>query len=204
MLKQTVQYTDFNDTPNTETLYFNLSKTEIADNLHLIDEVESLQAMMEEKGASPEALKVPEIQRMLDFVKHLMRLSYGVRTEDGKRFVKNENQWTEFTQTAVYDEFLYSLFEDPERANKFILGILPGDLRKEATKVQTANVLSGGNDISAQTEVKPEDSGSVITNTFDDQRPAYQQEVREPSNDELDKMNQQEIREAMEWSRTLR
>lgn len=130
MLKQSVAYTDFDDNESVETLYFNLTKTELADNLDLKDEFEKLQS--EFIGDDKRELETQEIRKILELVKTLMRLSYGVRSADGKRFVKTQEQWTEFTQTAVYDQFLFSLFEQPTNAMNFITGILPKELRSAA------------------------------------------------------------------------
>lgn len=130
MLKQSVAYTDFDDNESVETLYFNLTKTELADNLDLKEEFEKLQS--EFIGDNKRELESQEIRKILELVKTLMRLSYGVRSADGKRFVKTQEQWTEFTQTAVYDQFLFSLFEQPTNAMNFITGILPKELRSAA------------------------------------------------------------------------
>lgn len=135
MLKQNVAYTDFDDNESVETLYFNLTKTELADNLDLKEEFEALEKDF--TGDGTRELEAHEVRKILELVKKLMRLSYGVRSADGKRFIKTEEQWTEFTQTAVYDKFLFSLFEDPGNSMAFITGIIPKDLRAaavEATK----------------------------------------------------------------------
>lgn len=129
MLKQTVEYTDFDDNKSTETLYFNLTKSELTDNIHLKDDLESIQHMMD---GDKRSLEGSEITQIIGLVKTFMRLSYGVRSADGKRFVKTDEQWTEFTQTAVYDAFLFGLFEQPQRAIDFMSGILPLDLRASA------------------------------------------------------------------------
>lgn len=138
MLKKTVEYTDFNDNRATETLYFNITKTELADNLHLQSELERIQ---EELGGDPRDLTPDEVQKVLNLVKTLMKLSYGVRSDDGKRFIKSEEVWTEFTQTAVYDAFLFSLFENPDNAVSFMLGIIPSDLRGQVMSATTETGL---------------------------------------------------------------
>ena len=51
MLKQTVSYFDFDDNPSQETLYFNLTKTELADNIHLRDELEEMQKQWDAQNA---------------------------------------------------------------------------------------------------------------------------------------------------------
>ncbi|QJD49631.1 hypothetical protein HWD32_gp54 [Gordonia phage Secretariat] len=142
MLKQSVRYTDFDDNEAIETLYFNLTKTELTDNLNLKDELENLQ--QDFVGDPKRVLTEKEIRRILDLVKTFMRLSYGVRSEDGKRFIKTSEIWEEFTQTAAYDAFLFSLFQDPTNALNFMTGILPKDLRQAA--LDAANKQAGGTD----------------------------------------------------------
>lgn len=137
MLKQDFTYENFDGVTETETLHFNLTKIELTENLHLEDEVRELDKML---TGPKRQLETGEIQRILDLVKELMRLSYGVRSEDGKRFIKSPQVWEEFTQTATYDAFLYSLFIQPEKAVEFIVGILPADLRQEAEKQIAAGV----------------------------------------------------------------
>lgn len=130
MLKQTVEYIDFDEQRAVETVYFNITKTELTSHLHLKEELEKMLEMFQ--GPKRE-LGTNEITQILDLVKLFMRLSYGVRSEDGKRFIKSPQLWTEFTQTSVYDTFLFSLFENADNAFNFMLGVMPADLREQAT-----------------------------------------------------------------------
>lgn len=150
MLKQSVSYTDFDDNECVETLYFNLTKTELTDNLDMKEELEKIQ--QDFTGEPKRNLETHEIQRILDLVKTFMRLSYGIRSEDGKRFIKTPELWTEFTQTAAYDSFLFGLFENPANALAFMTGILPKDLRARA--LEEANKSNGGQDVIRQAEVR--------------------------------------------------
>jgi len=131
MLKQTVHYEDFNGNQAVETLYFNLTKTELQENLHLQAELEKLQ---ESFDGEDRTLTREDMQATLNMVKTFMKLAYGERSADGKRFIKSDELWTEFTQTAVYDQFLFSLFEDPARGVAFMTGIMPSDLRENINK----------------------------------------------------------------------
>jgi hypothetical protein len=51
-----------------------------------------------------------------------------VRSEDGKRFIKNDQLREEFTQTAAYDALFMELATDEDAAANFIQGILPKDM----------------------------------------------------------------------------
>ena len=150
MLKQSVSYVDFDDNECVETLYFNLTKTELTDNLDMKDELEKIQKDF--TGEPKRNLEEHEVRRILELVKTFMRLSYGIRSEDGKRFIKTPEIWTEFTQTAAYDAFLFGLFENPANALSFMTGILPKDLRARA--LEEANKANGGHDVIRQAEVR--------------------------------------------------
>lgn len=137
MLKKTIGYIDFDNKQCEETLYFNLTKTEIASNLDLKDQVEEIQKSFQ---GEPRTLETHEVKALLELLKRLIRLSYGVRSADGKRFSKPPELWTEFTETAVYDQLLFSMFDPPENAFAFILGIMPQDIRAEAEAMVQTNV----------------------------------------------------------------
>src|ERR1035437_4901747 len=111
MIKRTITFEDFDGNSATETLYFNITKTEISERLNLIENFEGLQKMFE--GEEERTLTTSEVQEIFDFVKTLMKLAYGIRSADGKSFEKSDELWLKFTQTAAYDAFTFSLFEHP-------------------------------------------------------------------------------------------
>lgn len=131
MFKQQVTYTDFNGNTQTDTLYFNVTKSELMDHLDLAGKVENIQNLF---AGEERDLTVPEIQMVLDLVKTLIKMSYGIRSEDGKRFKKSDDIWEDFTQSAVYDAFLFSLFEEPSKAAGFMTGVMPSDLIDQAKR----------------------------------------------------------------------
>lgn len=153
MLKQTVEYTDFDDNKAIETLYFNLTKSELTENLHLKADLEDLQTMV---SGEKRSLESDEITKILELVKTFMRISYGIRSADGKRFMKTPELWTEFTQTAAYDAFLFSLFEYPEKAIAFMSGILPLDLRERAREAAEKELKAAGIAVTKTEPAKPE------------------------------------------------
>lgn len=138
MIKQTVQYTDFNDKNQTEVLYFNISKSELMDHLNLRDDLEKIQESLE----GPERdLKMEEIQEILNLVKRIMRLAYGRRSADGLNFRKNDEIWDDFYSSAAYDSFIMSLFENPEKAFEFLVAVMPKDLMEQARREMGENVV---------------------------------------------------------------
>lgn len=164
MLKQNIAYVDFDDNQAIETLYFNLTKSELTENLHLKDELESIQNMID---GEKRTLEGDEIVRIIELVKTFMRLSYGVRSADGKRFVKTAEQWVEFTQTAAYDAFLFSLFEEPNKAVTFMSGILPLDLREKAKSAAEASIRSSVSSTAQESQtVGPEVTTASLTSAI--------------------------------------
>lgn len=186
VLKQTVQYTDFDGNQAMETLYFNLTRTEVAENLHLRDKFQDLENRLDLESGS-RTLNPNEIAEVLDLVKILMKLAYGIRSDDGKRFIKNDQIWEEFTQTAVYDAFLFSLFEDADKANEFMMGVFPRELADElARQTETGTDAQTTPDIS-----------SVPENA--DGRPAWMVEGRDPTQQEFAQMSKAEMQKAFEY-----
>lgn len=125
MLKQTVQYTDFDGVNKTKNLYFNLTRSEVIDNIELKTEFENIRDMISGERRS---LEVHEIQLILALIKKLMRLSYGIQrqTPEGDlRFTKRPEIWEDFIETAYYDAFIMGLFEDVPKATSFMFGIWP-------------------------------------------------------------------------------
>jgi hypothetical protein len=196
MLKQTITYTDFNDDEATDTLYFNITKTELTDRMDLAKEFTEIQASF---AGELRELTSSEVRRILELVKLLIKISYGERSIDGKRFAKSEEAYVAFTQTAAYDAFLFSLFEDPQKAISFILGIFPADLRKEAeTTVRTQqpelfidpNAGISANDFPTAI---PADIATRVSQEPEDYRPAWIREDRDPNRAELTAMSKEEI-----------
>lgn len=130
MLKQLITYKNFDDETVEKVLHFNLTKTELAEyNVDLEAELQGILDRIQEIEKNKDEATTSDMRRLLELVKTLMRMAYGVR--DGERFIKTPELWTEFTQTAAYDAFLMSLFENEEKAVAFMLGIMPADLREE-------------------------------------------------------------------------
>lgn len=127
MLKRSITYEDFNGDSVTEDFYFNLSRTEIVD---LETSVEGgLEATLKRIIATKDgAAIVKEFKR-------LVLVSYGKKSDDGKRFIKNDQMREEFSQTAAYDSLFMELAMDENAATEFIKGIIPAGLVKEVESV---------------------------------------------------------------------
>lgn len=126
MLKKTISYVDYNGTKRTEDFYFNLTKAEIS-------EME-----LEIPGGMSEMLKritaAQDTPTLVKIFKDLILRSYGVKSDDGRRFVKSQQLKEEFSQTEAYSELFMELATNADAASAFINGIIPADVAKESEK----------------------------------------------------------------------
>lgn len=123
MLKKTIEFTDYNGETRKEDFYFNLSKAEIME-MELGTSggfAEMLQRLVDTQD-------VPEIMKVF---KQVVMKAYGVKSPDGKRFIKSEEQSKEFTETEAYSELFMELLTDPDAAAAFINGIIPAEAAKQ-------------------------------------------------------------------------
>lgn len=130
MIKKIVSYTDYNNKPQTEELYFHAPKHVLMDHMDLKEQFERLSDVLD--GDEPRELNRDEVNDILQLVKRLIRISYGVRTDSGRKFRQTDEDWAEFQSSAAYDAFLWSMFDKPEQAFAFMRGIMPDDLMEQA------------------------------------------------------------------------
>ena len=124
MLKKTVKYTDHNGVERTEDFYFNLNKAEIME-----------MEMMTKGGMAEMIQKIVAAQdapAIIKIFKDLVLQAYGVKSPDGKRFIKNDEVRDEFVQSEAYSIIFMELATDADAAAKFVNGIIPADLAKQA------------------------------------------------------------------------
>lgn len=128
MLQIDVEYTDFLNNPVKETLHFNLSKADVL-KLQAISGKDLEETLREVAQSNDPKLIINKFTEIVS-------LAYGVVSEDGRRFIKSEEQSEEFRQTAAFDEFLGRLLSYEIDPVKFIEGILPQNLGDLAAKAQ--------------------------------------------------------------------
>jgi hypothetical protein len=128
VLKKRITYEDFNGEEVTEELYFNLSKAEL------------VELELSRPGGMQEHLqKIVESEdgkAIITEFKELILMSYGQRSEDGKRFIKNQELRDEFASTEAYSQLFFELCTDAEKAAEFVNGIIPTGLADEVANLQ--------------------------------------------------------------------
>lgn len=132
MLKKTITYTDYNEITHTETYYFNLSKAECMEM-----EMSTSGGLTEMINKIIETRDVPAIIKIF---KDLILKAYGVKSPDGKRFIKSEELSTAFAQTEAYSVLFMELATNAEEAAAFVNGIMPSiDKKSNPVVVPTNN-----------------------------------------------------------------
>lgn len=122
MIKKVITYTDYDGNERTETHYFNLSKAEMLD-----------MELFTAGGYSNMLQRAIEERDQIELIKifrELVLKSYGIKSDDGKRFMKSEEITRAFTETEAFTELYMELATDSEAAAAFANGIMPKDMQK--------------------------------------------------------------------------
>lgn len=123
MIYKDITYTDYNGVTRTERHWFHLSKAELTD------------MEMTQEGSLTDALKAmvaakDKVEIYKKFVWIIGR-AYGVKSEDGRRFMKDPDYFKAFTESEAYSVFLEDLLGGEEKVLAFVQGIMPNDAPKD-------------------------------------------------------------------------
>ena len=144
MLKKTIKFTDFDGRERSEDYYFNLSKAELAD------------MQMSEYGGLDKLLtkiiNANDNVKLYQYFRDIVQKSYGVKSLDGKRFIKDPEETKAFTETGAYSELIMELIQDADAASNFINGIMPADLEEAVRSKNPNDVLPDLKPIDTKTE----------------------------------------------------
>ena len=117
MYAKTMTYTDYDGEERTETFYFNLTKAEIAEM-----ELSSTGGL---EQTIKEIIAAKDNAKLVQLFKGLVLKAYGVKSPDGRRFIKNDELREEFSQTEAYSDLFMELVSDAGAAADFINKITP-------------------------------------------------------------------------------
>lgn len=121
MIKWTVEYTDYNDNPVKEDIYFHLNKAEL------------MEMNLNANGAYSEFIN--RISNSRDYkalgeeFKNIILKAYGVKSDDGRTFRKSPEMAREFEQSEAYATLYMELISDANKLAKFVRGMVPKDLQ---------------------------------------------------------------------------
>ena len=116
MLKKRVKYEGFDGEIIEEDLYFNLTRMDAIE-LSALYESKDLSAYMDE------IVKKEDIASLYRVLKDIVLLAYGVKSEDGKRFIKNDVVKKEFEESLAFAQLIEDLHETNSALSEFVTGI---------------------------------------------------------------------------------
>lgn len=132
MLKKTVKYVDYNGQEREEDCFFNLTRAEVTEMELGVDGglTEMIQKIVKEKNG-PAIVKI---------FKDLILKAYGIKSPDGRRFIKSKEISEEFQQTEAYSIIFMELATEEKAGEAFVNGLVDGiDVSQEAKKALPSN-----------------------------------------------------------------
>lgn len=124
MIKKTITFTDYNGTERTEDFYFNLTKAEV------------MEMEMSVKGGLAEMIQriiaAQDQPAIIKIFRDLITRAYGVKSPDGRKFMKSAELTDDFVQTEAFSELYMELATNADAAAAFVNGIVPADMAKQA------------------------------------------------------------------------
>ena len=120
MIKKTITYTDYNGVERKEDFYFNLTKAEVTK--MQLGTVGGLSAMLRK------IIDTNDVPTLMNIFEELVLNAYGVKSDDGRRFMKNDEIRAAFAETEAYSQIYMELAFDAKAAAEFVNGIIPSDM----------------------------------------------------------------------------
>lgn len=117
MICKTITYEDYNGVTRTEDFYFNFTEAEVME-----------MELGIEGGLSSMAKRIVASKDMPSTIKLFKKLvldAYGVKSPDGRRFIKNDEVRDGFAQTEAYSKIFMEFATDSKAAADFVNGISP-------------------------------------------------------------------------------
>ena len=126
MFTKTVTYEDYKGNTRTEDFYFNLNKAELVE-LELSTKG-GLTVMMDR------IIATQDNPTLFKIFKDLVAKSYGILSDDGRKFIKNQEVLDDFMQTEAYSIIFSELATNAEAAAEFFNNVIPQNLAKELSE----------------------------------------------------------------------
>lgn len=134
MIKKTVTYKDLNGKERTETFYFHYFESEIMD-----------MEMSEEGGLAERIQRIIDAKdqaSLLKVIKKFVVDAYGIKSDDGRRFIKNQDVKDAFVECPAYSKIYMELLTNDELAAEFVNKVVPEDMAAQLAELvakKTAN-----------------------------------------------------------------
>lgn len=131
MLIKKIKYIDYDGNERQETAYFNLNKAEMME--MEMSTSNGLSKMIQEVVDAEDSATIVKI------FKDIILKSYGVKSIDGKHFIKIDKNGhrlaDDFLQTEAYSQLFMELATDSKAAAAFVNGIIADNISMPETNV---------------------------------------------------------------------
>lgn len=134
MIKKAISYVDYDGEPQVEVCWFNFSKAEVLE--MNMEQEDGLYAYVRRIMNSDDNKKI------IETFKELILKSYGRKSIDGRKFIKNAQIREEFACSEAYSELFIELSTNAQAAAEFFAGIIPEGLDEVAEKIKTQKDIS--------------------------------------------------------------
>ena len=131
MIKKTVTYTDYNGVERTEPFYFHFTQAELLD-MEMSTEggfAERIQRIIDAKDQTS----------LLKVIKQFVLDAYGVKSDDGRRFIKKSEVKEAFVECPAYSEIYMEFLSDDKFAAEFVNGVIPSDMKDRLGNIALKN-----------------------------------------------------------------
>lgn len=133
MYKKTITYKDYNGEERTEDFYFHLNQAELTKmQLEIPGGLTGMIDRITKRKSGPDIMEV---------FNTLIGKSYGVKSPDGRKFVKSKEILDDFLQTEAYNVFFMELVTSADAASDFFNQIIPDmSAFEEKAKAEMAKI----------------------------------------------------------------
>ena len=128
MIKKTVTYEDLNGQSRTESFYFHYYESEILEMELSVDGgfAERIQRIIDAKDQTT----------LIRVIKKFVLDAYGVKSDDGRQFIKNDEVRAKFEQCPAYSKIFMELVLDDKVAADFVNGVVPPEMAERVKQLQ--------------------------------------------------------------------
>lgn len=128
MLKKTIKYEDYNGVEREEDFYFGLNKAEI------------FELQTSTNGGFAEqiqkAIKAQDMPTIMGLFKEIILKTVGIKSDDGRRFIKSKEIAEEFEQSPAYPILFMELATNAESAKEFMEAVIPALTSEQKAEVE--------------------------------------------------------------------
>ena len=128
MFTKKIKYTNYNGEEREVKHYFNLNKAELL-------EMELVTPGGYENYIN-RIIETRDQKTLVEIFKDLILKSYGIKSDDGETFIKNDKIREEFENSEAFSELYFELATNTDSATAFVNGIIPPALAAEVKKEQ--------------------------------------------------------------------